>query len=60
MDREDYLRHALAEIHRQFQAACQPYLDELVRLESMKPSRPIVLNLSDIAPAILKQLKESL
>lgn len=58
MGRECYLRQCVVEIQRQFQAACKPYLDELLRIEAMKPPRPMVFNISDIDPATLKQLKE--
>ena len=36
-DEEEFLRDRIAQLHREYQEAIQPYLDQLVRLESMKP-----------------------
>ncbi len=43
---EEYERHLyqkLAELQRSYQAAAKPIVDDLVRIQNMKPPKPIII-----------------
>jgi hypothetical protein len=54
---ERLLRQQLANLEVHFRQQAAPIIKELVRLEAMKPPRPIWLDMALIAPDLLAQLK---
>ncbi|WP_443700176.1 hypothetical protein [Pseudomonas sp.] len=47
----------LAEMQKEFQMRAKPLIDTLVRIERMRPPRPIVIDVSMIDPDMLAQLQ---
>lgn len=43
-DDEKWIHEELLRLEHDFRKARQPYIDMLVRIESLKPSKPIVLS----------------
>ncbi len=46
IEEERYLREMIASIERSYRRAVQPYIDALVRIESMKQPAPFVVELT--------------
>ena len=46
MDKETYIKEQLAELDRQYQKARQPFFEALVKIESMKLPKPILIDIS--------------
>ena len=44
MTEEQYLREQIALIQREYERAVKPYIDQLVRLENLKPIPPVLFS----------------
>lgn len=45
---EDYCRWALAQIDKRARELAEPYIKNLVEIESRKPARPVMIPLADL------------
>lgn len=52
IDRETELREQLAALRRRYQDEAQPIVDELTKIEAMKPPKPIMVY-ADLLPGQL-------
>lgn len=43
MDEEEYCRHVIDMLQRDYQRAARPFYDRLARIRSMRPPQPLVV-----------------
>ena len=57
MGEEEYLRGLLAEMHRRYLKEAEPIIDALIRIENLKPPKPIFIDANQLPQSIIDQLK---
>lgn len=57
---EEFCHEQINRIRQQYQDAIQPWLDRLVRIESMKPMRPIVFDTADLPESVKEWIKSQI
>lgn len=58
MTEEDYLRGILVSIHRRYMEEAHPIIDALVRIENLKPPKPIFIDAHQLPQSIIDQIKD--
>lgn len=54
----DYLLGCLRQLQKDFSEAAKPFVDRLVALRSLDPPTPMLINIADIPPEVLRQIQE--
>ena len=56
MDREQYLRMQLAELEASYRRDAKPIMDELIKIQNMKPPAPIVFPAAELPDFLREQV----
>lgn len=58
-DLESYLKGQLVELQKEYHQRAGPIMQQLCKIESMRPPRPMVIDASMFAPDMLAQLLQN-
>lgn len=56
-DHESMLRRELAKMHQEYSERAKPIIDQLVKIQSLKPIPPMIIDIDKLPQELLDQLK---